>query len=307
MDKRTENSILSVDFRKLLVRKIINLGGNVDTCVSPRGAYLSVSKELGIHHSTVKNIWMRFCVTKSYHPAPHSGGRKVKLLPADIRYIQYLVRETPSISRGEIKEKLLQFCNVDVSPQAISNVLKKLNMTRKIMVRPAKERFTDNNLRYMQAFIDTLNRLDASKIKFFDESGFSVPDVFNPRYGRSQAGERAIEIRPYAKRPNVTLNLLISLNGVAYATVHQGASDTDTFIQFVLDAVNATTNNGDFALKPGDYLVLDNCPVHHNRAQQVLAPFLDRLGIEYIFTPTYSPDLNPVEICFQHIKNIVQN
>ena len=98
MDKRTENSILSVDFRKLIVRKIINLGGNAETSFSPRGAYYSVSKEIGVHHSTVKNIWM----TKSYDPAPHSGGKKVKLLPADIRFIQYLVRESPSISRGEI-------------------------------------------------------------------------------------------------------------------------------------------------------------------------------------------------------------
>ena len=305
MDKRTENSILSVDFRKLIVIKIIDLGGNADTSFSPRGAYFSVSKEIGVHHSTVKNIWMRFCITKSYEPAPHSGGKKVKLLPADIRFIQYLVRESPSISRGEIKEKLLQFCNVNVSTQAISNVLKaKLSISRKIMVRPAKERFTDENLRYTQAFIDTLYPLDASKIKFFEDSGFSVPDVYNPKYGRSQIGERAIEILQYAKRPNVTLNLLLGLNGVSYANILQGASDTDTYIQFVWEAVNATTDNGDFALKPGDYLVVDNCPIHHNRAQRVLTPFLDRLGIEYIFTPTYSPNLNPVENCFQHIKTL---
>ena len=124
MDKRTEKSILCVDFRKLIERKIINLGGNAETSFSPRGAYFSVYKEVGVHHSTVKNIWMRFCVTKYYDPAPHSGGKKVKLLPADIRFIQCLVRESPSISRGEIKEKLLQFCNVDVSTQAISNVFK---------------------------------------------------------------------------------------------------------------------------------------------------------------------------------------
>ena len=128
--------------------------------------------------------------------------------------------------------------------------------------------------------------------------------MYNPKYGRSQIGERAIEILPYAKRPNVTLNLLLGLNGVSYANILQGASDTDTYIQFVWEAVNATTNNGDFALKPGDYLVVDNCPIHHNRAQRVLTLFLDRLGIEYIFTPTYSPNLNPVEHCFQHIKTL---
>lgn len=305
MNKRTERSPLGVDFRKLVVRSIVKLGGDTDTTFTPNGVYYTVSKELGIHHTTVKNIWVRYCVTKSYHPAPHSGGRKLKLQPDDIRFIQYLVRETPSISCGEIKDKLLQFCNVDVSTQAISEVLrKKLGLSRKILVRPAKERFRDDNLRYTQAFIDTLHRLDVSKIKFFDESGFSVPDVYNPKYGHSLVGERAIEIHPYVKRPNVTLNLLISANGVAYATILQGASDTNSYIQFVGEAVNATTNNGDYALAPGDFLIVDNCPIHRNRAQQVLAPFLDRLGIEYIFTPTYSPNLNPAEMCFQHIKTL---
>ena len=72
----------------------------------------------------------------------------------------------------------------------------------------------------------------------------------------------------------------------------------------ILPAVNSTWNTGELALKPGDYLVIDNCPIHHNRAERVLVPFLDRLGIEYIFTPTYSPNLNPAELCFQHIKTM---
>ena len=305
MDKRTESTVLGADFRKLIVRKLISLGGDVDNYTTPRGAYLTVSKELGIHHSTIKNVWKRYCFTKSFQPAPHSGGKNIKLQPNDIRFIQFLIRETPSISRCEIKEKLLQFCNVDVSTQAISYVLKtKLGLSRKILIRPAAERFTDQNLRYTQAFIDTLYRLDVNKIKFFDESGFSVPDVYNPKYGHSQVGERAIEVHPYAKRPNVTLNLLISVNGISYASILQGASDTDSYMQFVVDAVNSTWNTGELALKPGDYLVIDNCPIHHNRAERVLVPFLDRLGIEYIFTPTYSPNLNPAELCFQHIKTL---
>lgn len=305
MEKRSERTVLSIDFRKLIVKKIIDLGGDTKLSYTPRGAYYNVSKQLGIDHTTVKNIWMRFCVTKSYNPAPHSGGRNGKLQQDHIRFIQYLVRETPSISHGEIKEKLSQFCNVDVSTQAISKVLKtKLCLSKKILVRPAAERFTDQNLRYTQAFVDTLNRLDVNKIKFFDESGFSYPDVCHPKYGHSMKGERAIEIHAYAKRPNVTLNLLISVNGVSYANVLQGASNTDIYVQFVNEAINATTNTGEYSLKPGDYLVVDNCPIHHNRAEQILAPFLDRLGVEYIFTPTYSPNLNPAEMCFQHIKTL---
>ena len=87
-----DKTYLSADILKLIVRKIVNLGGDTETSFLPRGAYFSVSKEICVHHSTVKIILRRFCVTKSYDPAPHTGGKKT-----DIRFIQYLVQESPSI------------------------------------------------------------------------------------------------------------------------------------------------------------------------------------------------------------------
>ena len=41
MDKRTEYSYFSVDIRKLIMRKIVNLGGDTDTSFSSRGAHYS--------------------------------------------------------------------------------------------------------------------------------------------------------------------------------------------------------------------------------------------------------------------------
>ena len=106
----------------------------------------------------------------------------------------------------------------------------------------------------------------------------------------------------YTKTPNVTLNLLIGLGGVSYANVIDGPSNTDIYTQFFFDALNSTTNHGDLCIKPGrDLIIVDNCPIHRHRAENILAPFLDRLGIEYIFTPTYSLTLNAAELCFQHI------
>lgn len=249
-------------------------------------------------------IWKRFCITKSARAAPHSGGKKyVVLKPEHRQYILYLVSEKPSISLGDIREKLEQTCNIQVTKQKISRFLKKSH-SRKILVRPAAERFTDRIMTYIQVFIDVLHRTDVKRIKFFDESGFKLPDVCNPKYGHSLKGERAIEIHRYAQTPNVTLNLLISFQGVSYANILQGPSDTDTYLQFFFNAVNSTTNQGNFALKPGDLVIVDNCPIHRHRAERILAPYLDSIGIEYVFTPTYSPYLNAAEFCFQHIKTL---
>jgi transposase len=46
-------------------------------------------------------------------------------------------------------------------------------------------------------------------------------------------------------------------------------------------------------------IVMDNLAVHHSRA---VVERMDELGIEYIFTPAYSPDLNPIEFVFSQFK-----
>ena len=47
---------------------------------------------------------------------------------------------------------------------------------------------------------------------------------------------------------------------------------------------------------------MDNLAVHHYEGGQILEEVLAEMGIELLFTPTYSPDLNPIELCFNKIK-----
>ena len=49
---------------------------------------------------------------------------------------------------------------------------------------------------------------------------------------------------------------------------------------------------------PGDTVVVDNAPIHRNEGQRLLTNWLQDLGIELVFLPTYSPELNPTEQCF---------
>ena len=46
-------------------------------------------------------------------------------------------------------------------------------------------------------------------------------------------------------------------------------------------------------------LVMDNLSVHHSHAA---IDRIDELGFEYIFTPPYSPDANPIEMVFSIFK-----
>ncbi len=56
-------------------------------------------------------------------------------------------------------------------------------------------------------------------------------------------------------------------------------------------------------LHPGDTVLADNCMFHAKRfSAEVVAAFLEQLGVNYILIPKYSPELNPIELVFSLLK-----
>ena len=70
--------------------------------------------------------------------------------------------------------------------------------------------------------------------------------------------------------------------------------------------METVTDYGTQALKPGDILVVDNAPIHHSELARILKQWLSQQGIDVVFTPKYSPDMNPIEGCFSQIKSILR-
>ncbi len=69
------------------------------------------------------------------------------------------------------------------------------------------------------------------------------------------------------------------------------------------EATNAYVD-GEPVLNHGDLVIVDNCVLHHYEGEEALTDYFSTKGIEYIFLPKYSPDLNPVEKCFNEIKQL---
>lgn len=299
------------DLRSLVVTLILEAGGDTENGVIPRGVLSRVASQLKLSKTCVKNIWNRYCETGSVKPKPHGGGVDSKLKEQDLLYIEQMKREKPSIYLHEIQEKLARFSNVDVSIATICKTLKQKlkggTWTRKVMVTPSAERFTQNNMQYTQAFLNYVSRQNPYKLKFFDESGFNLPDTIRRKYGHAPLGASAVEISSKSRSPHFTLNLMIGLHGIAYANVVEGATDTTRYLNFFHEASNSVDDNGNPALVTGDIVIVDNCATHRNRGQLILAQYLQNQGITYTFTPTYSPDLNPVEHCFRHIKTLMKS
>jgi len=61
------------------------------------------------------------------------------------------------------------------------------------------------------------------------------------------------------------------------------------------------------ALSRGDYLIIDNAAVHNGwDSMDVVADILQTAGVNLIFLPAYSPELNPCELVFNVVKSHIR-
>lgn len=257
---------------------------------------------------------MQYCTNYALEGVRKPGGdRRSKLNHEDLELIEVLKASQGSISLNEIHSILEEMGNVlgDVSISSISRALKS-NMrsgnvyTRKKITHIASQRFGYGNMLYTQIFMDYLCSKNPKHLNFFDEAGVKYPNVGMRLYGHAPKGERRVEVVKKCESPNATINLLASLNGPEYYDVIDGATNTYEFLDFFEKASNSVNlNTMRPALGIGDVVVMDNLSVHHYESGEVLEEYLQEMGVELLYTPVFSPDLNPVEHCFNKIKTVM--
>lgn len=302
---------MSDDLRKLIIDELEQkFGGDKDTFTVSRGAFAQAAKTFHVSKTTVKNIWTRYCTgNRSSSTSQTPRGRPRKLTDADIHFIEYMKLQRPSATSLHIHSEISSVSTTEVVARTINNAIRSYlpkQWTHKKIKHVARERFTYVNLVYTETYMELIHQVDPYRLQFMDESGFKLPEVCNPLYGHAPRGERAIEIVRYHSAPNVTLHLLAGLGGVSHLKVTPGASDSITFMNFITECVHTATEYGVPALKPNDILVVDNATIHHSQTAQVLKIWLEMQGIDVVYLPKYSPDMNPVEECFSKIKSVIK-
>ena len=140
-----------------------------------------------------------------------------------------------------------------------------------------------------------------------DEAGFALSEAVYRTRGHAPKGLRAIEAQKRMKTTNMTLNLMIGLDGTVFSSFVDGPSNRDEFLKFIDEAATSFSDDGSPVLQPGDVLVVDNATIHRFEAERVLRIFLNNIGVEYIYLPKYSPDMNPVEFSFNYIRTMLKS
>lgn len=132
------------------------------------------------------------------------------------------------------------------------------------------------------------------RLKFIDEIGANLG--LTRLFGRAAPGERVVEATPGYSGPHYTAVAALGWTGIKAPWVLEGAMDGSAFTAYV-EWVLAPT------LRRGDIVVMDNLSAHKgDRIRQLI----EARGARLAFLPPYSPDFNPIELCWSKVKTALR-
>lgn len=102
---------------------------------------------------------------------------------------------------------------------------------------------------------------------------------------------------PHGHWKTTTLIAALGIEGVRCSTVVDGAVNRDVFEAFVEQVLAPQ-------LRPGDIVVMDNLSSHKSARTRAA---LEAAGARLLFLPPYSPDLNPIEMVFAKVKQLLRS
>jgi transposase/transposase-like protein len=143
-------------------------------------------------------------------------------------------------------------------------------------------------------FTEISKDLDPTRLIFIDEAASHI--AMTREYARAPRGERAHGTVPRNAGTVTTMIGALDLWGVRAMMTVEGATDAEVFETFV-ERVLAKK------LRHGDIVVLDNVGAHRTERVREL---IRATGASVLYLPPYSPDLNPIEIAWSKLKELLR-
>ncbi len=111
-------------------------------------------------------------------------------------------------------------------------------------------------------------------------------------YGWSPRGKRVVGTRPCRSWKTISVIGAIRLGSKPLLMTHPGAVTGAVYLQFVRQRLVPW-------LRAGDVVVMDNLNMHKMRT---VRDAIAAAGAVAVYLPTYSPELNPIELLWADLK-----
>jgi transposase len=116
-------------------------------------------------------------------------------------------------------------------------------------------------------------------------------------YGYSQKGERCYGTFSYNKRGRIHVIGALENNRLVSVMMVKGNVNSDVFYAYIKEILLEN-------IKPNTIVVLDNATFHKRKDIQEL---IKSNNHTLLYLPVYSPDLNPIEHKWAHMKSVRKN
>ncbi|GAO48807.1 hypothetical protein G7K_2976-t1 [Saitoella complicata NRRL Y-17804] len=171
--------------------------------------------------------------------------------------------------------------------------LHKVGYTRRVFTVRAAQR---NGMLWANHAIE-MAYYTKDQLIFLDESAVDERSAHR-KFGCAPAGNRAIEDRTLTHSKRWSALPALTPTGLRALWFFQGSFNADRFVEFIKEELLPII--GPYP-GPNSIVVLDNCRSRHDPGVAEL--LVERAGCQIHFLPPYSPDLNPIELCFSMMKS----
>ena len=247
-----------------------------------------VAAKYRVSGSWVRLLKQRRRDTGEVAPRVQRQGRRGMFEP-HLHTLAALIAAHPDRTLAELKDALATPASVPTVWRAV----RALGLTVKKTVRPSEHDRPDVAAARV-AWHAAAPTWDVAHLVCLDETG-STTNLLR-RYGRAPRGARVHDHAPCGRWQTSTFLAAVRVTGLTAPGVFDGAIDGESFRAYIAQILVPT-------LQPGDIVMADNLGAHKVAGIQRA---IQAAGATLWYLPPYSPDLNPIELCFAKLKALVR-
>lgn len=258
------------------------------------GSFTELGKRFAVGRATVERWVNRHREKNTLAPKPMGGSRRKPKVDAEgQKFIRETFEALPDSTLPELSEAYQEVFEVEVSPQTLSDTVRRMGYTKKEGVFRAQAAYRPDVVAARDAYQELQPKMKSQRMIFFDESGFNL--AMKRARGWAMRGVTPVIEAP-AKGTAVTMLGAIGLDGPRAMRIHKGSVNGEVLLNYLRLDLGPT-------LKPGDIVLMDGPRLHRIAGvAEVLAEF----GAKVFYLPAYSPELNPIEMTWSWLKDKIR-